>query len=97
MKLKSGVALNKNFLAKANNITKNHTFFYEFPIVSQIESRSYIADAAIEFQFGTFTLHRDIPIIPTYNALVSIIPEFKIPTRHIQLSKVLEYQSEGML
>ena len=52
-------------------------------MVSQIESRIYIADAAIESQFETFTLQRDIPICPKYNELISIIPEFKIPTRHI--------------
>ena len=76
IRLKSGVAISKNFLMKANNSSENQTFTDEFPFKSQIESRSYNADAAFEFQFGSFTLQRGISIVPTYNAFISLTPEF---------------------
>jgi hypothetical protein len=77
MKMKSGLSFSKTFKLNATNINEQRTFTDEIPFESQIENRDFNVHATIEFQFGHMLLGNGVYLIPTYNAFVSLTPEFK--------------------
>ena len=74
--LKSGIAANKTF----NFSTRSNEAYYiendEIPFTSQIENRTFTADATIEIQFGLYRFGNGLSLLPVYNAFIGLTKEF---------------------